>query len=178
MATETTETVTEDTVETTDHVSTDTTTDATSEPTETVEPTDQEASTQQEQQLPDTHPLVKTLAAQKEELRTLRQEGQKVKELEAQVAELTTRAETADQIKAKYNRLEEFITKAGGPLGRALDSMSFTKALFESDTSVEDIVRDWHKDNPSATSVALGGTVAPSGVKPDMNALLRTAANK
>ena len=99
--------------------------------------------------------------------------------LTSKVTELTAKAETVDAIQARYDRLEEFLQAAGGPLGKALDSKSFTSALFESDKKIEDIVKQWHKDNPSATSQALGaGSAAPAGGKVDPNQLLRAAAGK
>lgn len=144
----------------------------------------QQSQEEQPQQLPEDHPLVKTLAAQKEELKQLRPTAQQAKDLERQVTELQTAKTEAEQVKAKaeatqakYDRLEAFLMKAGGPLARALDSRSFTQALFESDTDVAELVTKWHKDNPSATSHALGGTsAAGGGSKRDPNELLRIAA--
>jgi hypothetical protein len=102
----------------------------------------------------------------------------KVTELEAKVAELSPRAETADAVQARYDRLEEFLQAVGGPLGRALDSKSFTTALFETDQDIDDIVKKWHKDNPSATTTALGSSAAkPAKSKADMNTALRAAAS-
>lgn len=100
----------------------------------------------------------------------------RVAELEAQVADLSPKAETGEAWQAKYDRLEEFLTSLDGPIGKVLDSRSFTKALFESDQDVKDILKDWNKANPSATSTALGaGSADPASKKPDMNTLLRAA---
>ena len=95
MATETTSTATTETGSTsTEATTTETgsaatqTTEATA--TETGQVTAPEATKQdpapQEIQLPDGHPLLKTLAEQKEELKQLRPSGHKVTELEAKMA--------------------------------------------------------------------------------------------
>lgn len=102
----------------------------------------------------------------------------RVTELEAQVADLTPKAETTDAIQSRYDRLEEFLQALPGPLGKALDSKSFTKRLFESEDKIEDIIKDWNKANPTATSSALGaGGAAPSSTPVDPNKLLRAAFN-
>lgn len=157
--------------------STTTTTDTTATETEQVtEPVAKTEATTTETKLPDDHPLVKTLATQKEELKQLRPAGAKVAELETKITELTAQAETATAIQAKYDRLESFLSAVGGPLSKALDSKSFTTALFESDTDVAELVTKWHKDNPSATSAALNSGAGSSSSKVDINALLRQAA--
>lgn len=130
--------------------------------------------------LPDTHPLVKTLAAQKEELRTLKASAEQSKDkttadLATATAELTSTKDELTAIQAKYTRLEEFLTKLGGPLSRALDSKSFTTSLFETDTDVAELVTQWHRDNPSATRTALGGTSSEPGKGNSINELLRAA---
>lgn len=103
----------------------------------------------------------------------------RVAELEGKESELTSTKETLEAVQAKYDRLEGFLQAAGGPLGRALDSRSFTRDLFETDKDIADIVTEWNKNNPSATSAALGSTAAaPDGKKPSMNELLRTAAKQ
>lgn len=100
----------------------------------------------------------------------------KVSELETQVAELTPKAELAEAWEAKYTRLEAFLQALPGSVGKALDSMSFTKRLFESEDKIEDIIKDWNKANPSATSQALGaGAGDPSKKGPSMNEILRAA---
>lgn len=136
---------------------------------------------QQEQRLPDDHPLVKAYASSQAELKTLRSGSQghqaKVTELEGKVTELTTKAESADKVQAKYDRLEAFLTELGGTASRALDSRSFTDALFNSDKDIKSIVAQWNKDNPSATSAALGsGSAEPAKKGPSMNEILRAAA--
>ena len=158
--------------------STTTTTDTTATETEQVtEPVAKtEATVTAETKLPDDHPLVKTLATQKEELKQLRPSATKVAELETKVTELETKAEMADTVQAKYDRLESFLSAIGGPISKALDSKSFTTALFESDTDVAELVTKWHKDNPSATSSALQSGSGQTASAKDMNALLRQAA--
>lgn len=154
------------------------TTEATA--TETEQVTAPEATEQvitKDTQLPDDHPLVKTLATQKEELKQLRPTAQKVADLESQVAELTPAKEQLTVVQAKYDRLEAFLTSLGGPVSKALDSRSFSTALFESDTDIKDLVAQWHKDNPSATSAALSsGSGTTASAAADMSALLRAAA--
>lgn len=145
--------------------------------TETVENNGQEPNNPSETRLPDDHPLVKTLSAQKDELKQLKDSHQtKVTELETQVTELTAKAESADAIQAKYDRLEAFLTSLGGPVSKALDSRSFSKALFESDQDINDLVAKWHRDNPSATSSALNSGAGSELSTTDMNKLLRSAA--
>lgn len=101
----------------------------------------------------------------------------RVTELEAQVKDLTPKAETTDAIQSRYDRLEAFLQALPGPLGKALDSKSFTKRLFESEDKIEDILKDWNKANPTATSAALGGGAgATADKKSNMNELLRAAA--
>lgn len=145
--------------------------------TETVENNGQEPNPQPDTRLPDDHPLVKTLSAQKDELRQLKDSHQtKVTELETKLTELTAKAESADAIQAKYDRLEAFLTSLGGPVSKALDSRSFSQALFESDKDINDLVAQWHRDNPSATSSALNSGAGSEMSTKDMNALLRSAA--
>lgn len=131
--------------------------------------------------LPDDHPLVTTLASQKS----------RIAELTTQLAEANARAGKASQLEedlgkrptteamtalqTKYERLEAFAQATG--LGKALDSRTFTRRLFETDDKIADIVKDFNKENPSATQQALGGgAAAPAGDKADMNTLLRKAA--
>lgn len=117
-------------------------------------------------------------------LADLHKERESRKALRAQVdalnAELTTAKEAPTQLAAvqrKYDRLEAFLLGVGGPLRQMLDSRTFSTALFETDTDIKDLVAQWNKENPSATSAALGGASAdPGGSKPDINALLRAAA--
>jgi hypothetical protein len=135
-------------------------------------------------QLPEDHPLVKTLAAQKAtlaaqktELAELKQKSEQLTQLEQDLQARPTK-EAYETLQTRSDRLEAFIQAVGGPLGRALDSKSFTTALFESDKDIADIVKDWNAANPTATSTALGSSAAaPAGGKPDMNTLLRKAAN-
>jgi len=143
--------------------------------------TQQQASTEPIK-LPDDHPLVKSLAAQKlsiasqkTEITELRATSKKATQMEADLAARPT-AEAVETLQTRYDRLEAFLQSAGGPLGKALDSRTFTKALFETDESITDIVKTWNAANPSATSTALGSSAAaPGSKKPDMNALLRSA---
>lgn len=115
-------------------------------------------------------------------LADLHKERGRRKELTEKVTELTEKVSGADQIKeeftsleSKYNRLEEFLTLAGGPLSKAMDSRSFTNALFNTNDDVSKIVEKWHKENPSQTSSALAGGTGGGNPKPDMNALLRAS---
>jgi len=117
-------------------------------------------------------------------LADLQKERGSRKALQAQVDQLAAKAATDSQtgeqltaVQRKYDRLEEFLSKAGGTLGKALDSKSFTTSLFETDDEISTIVTDWNKANPTATSSALGsGPAAPDGKKPSINDLLRSAA--
>jgi hypothetical protein len=96
--------------------------------------------------------------------------------LKAEVAKLTPVQETLDAVQTRYDRLESFLQAVGGPLGKALDSKSFTTQLFESDKDINDIVKDWNRANPTATASALGsGGAAPAAKAPGINDLLRAA---
>lgn len=146
--------------------------------------TTQETSNKQEPvTLPDDHPLVKTLASQKQALATQKTElaearakSAKVTELEEALNKRPTQ-EALDTLQTRYDRLEAFLIAAGGPLGKALDSRTFTRDLFETDKDIEDLVKDWHKSNPTATAKALGaGGADPNTNKgPSMNEILRAA---
>ncbi|QDP44058.1 scaffolding protein [Microbacterium phage McGalleon] len=134
-------------------------------------------------QLPETHPLVKTLAANKEklskqatELAEARTQAGKVTQLEAALNERPTK-EAFEGLQTRYDRLEAFLLAAGGPISKALDSRTFTKDLFESDKDVASLVSEWHKNNPSATAAALGGGGTEGAGKPkhDPNDLIRAA---
>ncbi|QCW22276.1 scaffolding protein [Microbacterium phage Luna18] len=135
--------------------------------------------------LPDTHPLVKTLATLKEktssqarELTEARAQAAKVTQLEEDLGKRPT-TEAMETLQTRYDRLEAFLVAAGGPLGKALDSRTFTRDLFETDTDIKTLVQQWHRDNPSATSQALGnGPAGDAKGKQDPNHLLRVAAGK
>lgn len=135
-------------------------------------------------QLPDTHPLVKKLGIQKGEISSLKTELTEARAKSAQVTKLEQERdarptqEALDTLQTRYDRLEAFLVAAGGPLGKALDSRTFTRDLFESDKDIDTLVKDWHKNNPSATATALGsGAAAPKAdTKSNMNELLRAAA--
>lgn len=116
-------------------------------------------------------------------LSDLHKERTAKKELRSQVESLQAELETAKSasaelqaVQTKYDRLESFLLAAGGPLSKALDSRSFTKALFESDKDIEELVDTWHKENPTQTSVALGSGSGNTEKSADLNALLRSAA--
>lgn len=103
--------------------------------------------------------------------------------LSAQVEQLESAAQATQSstdeftaLQTKYSRLESFLTSVGGPLSKALDSRSFTTALFESEEDITDLVTKWHRDNPTATSAALGSGAGSSSSSGGMNALLRKAA--
>lgn len=172
----TTETVEQpnNTTETVDRNQDSANTGAGETPPEVETPTDK---TDGEKQDPPQDPKKLSLLADLHRERKDRQSAQsRVAELESQVTELQTKAETVDAIQTKYDRLEAFVQAAGGNLGRVLDSRSFTKALFETDDPIEDIVKEWNKANPSTTSQALsGGTIDTAKSGPTMNDLLRTA---
>lgn len=124
-------------------------------------------------------------ASKKALLADLYKERNDRKALQAQVDKLTADASTLTDsaaqlttVQRKYDRLEEFLLKSGSPLGKALDSMSFAKRLFDGDEDVAEIVKSWNKDNPSLTQVALGsGNGVTSSSKPSINDLLRKASN-
>lgn len=135
-------------------------------------------------QLPETHPLVKTLAKQKQDLAAAKTalaeanaKSTKVTQLEEELNKRPT-TEALETLQTRYDRLESFLQAAGGPLARALDSRTFTRDLFETDKDIATLVKEWHKANPNATSTALGsGAAAPDDKsKPSMNDLLRSAA--
>jgi len=146
--------------------------------------TQQQASTTSTEplKLPEDHPLVKSLAAQKasiasqkSEITELRAKSAKVTQLEEDLNARPS-TEAVETLQTRYDRLEAFLQAAGGPLGKALDSRTFTKALFETTEDITDIVKSWNAANPTATSTALGSSAAaPASKKPDMNALLRSA---
>lgn len=141
-----------------------------------------EAAKPEEQVLPDTHPLVKAFETQKTELKALKAAGQQSKDKTAtDLTEATTKLQsTTDELTAlqtQYSRLESFLSAVGGPLSKALDSKSFTTKLFESDTEIDTLVKEWYAANPSATSTALGSSAAaPAQKGPSINELLRAAA--
>ncbi|QZD98595.1 scaffolding protein [Microbacterium phage Jemerald] len=132
--------------------------------------------------LPETHPLVKTLASNKTQIGDLKRElaeartaSGKATQLQEELDKRPTQ-ETLDTLQSRYDRLEAFAQAVG--LGRALDSRTFTRDLFESDKDIEQLVKDWHKEHPTATSTALGaGTSAPADGKQDPNKLIRAAWN-
>jgi hypothetical protein len=164
----------------------ETPTDGTPSATETV---DQDKATtvtiDDTTQLPETHPLVKTLAKQKQdlassktELAEARAQAAKVAQLEEELGKRPT-SEAVETLQTRYDRLESFLQSVGGPISKALDSRTFTRDLFESDKDVKDLVKDFNKANPSATSTALGSSGArPSGATVEVNDLLRAAARK
>lgn len=135
--------------------------------------------------LPDDHPVVKQLAADKAKLAQARTE---IAELRAKSAEVTKleeelgkrpTVEALETLQTRYDRLEEFLQEVGGPLSKALDSRTFTRDLFETDKDIAELVKAWHKANPSATSQALGSAAAsPAAGKVNPNDLIRAAAGK
>lgn len=138
--------------------------------------------------LPETHPLVKAYRATLEEnrknsvsateLAEARAQAKKVTDLEKQLGERPT-TEALETLQTRYDRLESFLQSVGGPISKALDSRTFTRDLFESDKDVKDLVKEFNKANPSATSTALGSSGArPSGTTVEVNDLLRAAARK
>lgn len=167
--------------------------ESTTETTETVDPTTEttapaetagaetpgtETATPDEQGTQQPDPAKASLLADLHKERSDRKSAQaRVTELETRIAELESVQETLDAVQSKYNRLEQFLAEVGGPLSRALDSRSFTTALFETDADIKDIVAKWHRDNPTATSEALGGGIGPrTSQTPTMSDLIRAAS--
>lgn len=136
--------------------------------------------------LPDDHPLVKSLAAQKATLASQKAEIAELRTKSLQVTKLEDElkarpsSEALETLQTRYDRLEGFLQAVGGPLSKALDSRTFTRDLFETDTKISDIIAKFERDNPSATSVALGkGSQTGSGTgKIDPNELIRIARGK
>lgn len=134
--------------------------------------------------LPDDHPLIvsygevkEKLAKQATELAEANAKSSKVTKLEEELAARPT-PEALATLQTRYERLEAFAQAVG--LGKALDSRTFTRDLFESDKDIKSLVTEWQRANPTATSQALsaaGGT-AGGKAKHDPNELLRIAAGK
>lgn len=135
-------------------------------------------------QLPDTHPLVKAYASTREKLTTANRELAEARTQAGKATQLETdlqarpTQEALDTLQARYDRLEAFTQAVG--LGKALDSRTFTKDLFETDKDIATLVKDWNKANPSATSQALSSAAGgqQGTAKHDPNELLRIAAGK
>ncbi len=133
-------------------------------------------------QLPDTHPLVKTLAKQKQDLAAAKTalaeanaKAAKATQLEEELGKRPT-TEALETLQTRYDRLEAFLSKAGGPLAKALDSRTFTQKLFETEDDIDGIVKDWHAANPSETSVALSSQGGTGKQKVSFNEIVRAAA--
>lgn len=137
--------------------------------------------------LPDTHPLVKAYRSTLEENRKLSTAKTELAEANARAAKATQleeelgkrpTTEAMETLQTRYDRLEAFVMAVG--LGKALDSRTFTKELFETDTDVAKLVKDWQRANPTATSQALSSTAGGQQAEPkhDANELLRIAAGK
>ncbi|AUX82592.1 scaffolding protein [Microbacterium phage Oats] len=129
--------------------------------------------------IPDDHPLVKALAKANEKVAGLAEaqaQAAKATKLEEELAARPSK-EALDTLQTRYDRLEAFLLEAGGPISKALDSRTFTRDLFETDKDVADLVKDWHKANPSATSSALSTAAAgeTGKGKHDPNELIRAA---
>ncbi|AUX82654.1 scaffolding protein [Microbacterium phage Knox] len=143
----------------------------------------QQSEPQEPVKLPDDHPLVKSLGAYKGQIATLKSEMAELRAKSGQVTKLEEElgkrptTEALETLQTRYDRLESFLLEAGGPISKALDSRTFTKDLFETDKDVADLVKDWHKANPSATSSALStGAAGEAGKgKHDPNELIRAA---
>ena len=136
-------------------------------------------------QLPDDHPLIVKHGELKAKLSTANTELQEARAASAKATkleeELNARPtqEALDTLQTRYDRLEAFLTAAGGPIGKALDSRTFTRDLFESDKDITALVKDWHKANPTATSQALSSAAGGEGSdKKSPNELLRIATGK
>lgn len=171
------------TVETTDQEPQNQTQEPTVETTDTGETPTVETAPKEPTKLSDNHPLVKTLAVNKTQIADLKRELAEARAQSGQATKLQEELdkrpsqETLDTLQARYDRLEAFATAVG--LGKALDSRTFTRDLFESGKDVADLVKDWYKSHPTVTSTALGaGSSEPASGKQDPNALLRIAAGK
>jgi len=131
-------------------------------------------------QLPESHPLVKSLSAlkskvaeQKQELSEARANSATATKLQEELDKRPTQ-EALETLQTRYDRLEAFAQAVG--IGKALDSRTFTRDLFETDKDIADLVKEWNRANPSATSTALGSkSAAPADKKPDPNDLIRAA---
>lgn len=141
--------------------------------------------TEEPVKLPEDHPLVKKLATQKTDIAKLktdlaeaRAQAGRTTQLEEDLGKRPTQ-EALDTLQTRYDRLEAFIAAAPGPLARALDSRTFTRDLFETDKDIKDLVQEFARANPTATSEALGSAPAEPGKgKVDPNTLIRIAAGK
>ncbi|QIG58097.1 scaffolding protein [Microbacterium phage Zepp] len=134
--------------------------------------------------LPDDHPLIvkhgelkAKLSTANSELTEARAQAARTTQLEEELGKRPT-TEAVETLQNRYDRLEEFVLAVG--LGKALDSRTFTKDLFETDKDIKDLVRDWNRANPSATSQALSSTAGGQQAdgKHDPNELIRIAAGK
>ncbi len=133
--------------------------------------------------LPDDHPLIvkhgelkAKLSTANTELAEARSQSAKATQLQEELDKRPT-AEALATLQTRYDRLEAFAQAVG--IGKALDSRTFTRDLFETDKPVADLAKDWNKANPTATSQALGSTAGGEGSsKPSINDLLRAAAPK
>ena len=132
--------------------------------------------------LPETHPLVKTLTTLKANAKTVATElaeanarAAKATKLEEELAARPS-TEALETLQTRYDRLEAFAQAVG--LGKALDSRTFTKDLFESEKDITDLVKDWNREHPTATSTALGASTSTTAEgKQDPNKLIRAAWN-
>ena len=95
--------------------------------------------------------------------------------LETKLSSLIEVETTLQTTQHRYDRLEQFLLQCGGDVSKILDSRTFTQKLFESDTSVEDLVSEWKKHNPTKTTSALGGS-GSAEAKPTFNEILRAAS--
>lgn len=133
--------------------------------------------------LPDDHPLIvkhgelkAKLSTANTELAEARSQSAKATQLQEELDKRPT-TEALTTLQTRYDRLEAFTQAIG--LGKALDSRTFTRDLFETDKPVADLVKEWNKANPTATSRALGSGAGDEGSsKPSINDLLRAAAPK
>lgn len=110
--------------------------------------------------LPDDHPLIvkhnelkAKLAKANTELSEARAKSAQTTKLEEQLNSRPT-TEAMETLQLRFDRLEAFAQAVG--LGKALDSRTFTRDLFETDKDIAQLVKEWNKANPTATSHALG----------------------
>lgn len=131
-------------------------------------------------QLPDDHPLVTAhstvkgkLAEANTALAEARAQAANATKLEEELNKRPT-PEALETLQKRYDRLEAFTQSVG--LGKALDSRTFTRDLFETDKDIATLVKEYNRANPSPTTTALGGGAGQDGgAKANPNDLLRAA---
>lgn len=101
--------------------------------------------------------LLKDLYSERDRRKTLQAENEKLK---ATANTINEAKENQAATQHKYDRLESFLLALDKDISAALDSRSFSKQLFETDTPIKDLVDTWNKQHPSQTAKALNATPA------------------